>query len=513
MIRALKSVTPIVLMVFFSTAQLDAALMATTSNGSVSVLFVVNTGVCQNACTVAMRNLYTIVQSVRGSTDIPVEVHVEGSRKRTAEVLAEQIGFPLLETLPADVSEIISGMRRPVAIIRGPSMRMLVIDNVTQRSLDFMTETIRGSSAITSRTDSSEYLRTTPLTCLDSIELSGFQALSDSTVLVYDKIQMQAAVVDVRQDRIIRLARLPDAVGLQFKTADVAQEWEDYEQHGVKMANMYAAYLPGITADSIVFCISQMRLVPDTLGSSASGTSLRLKGRGARWISVPEDHLLSDSQLQANVHGAINGLFGCARQRLGDISVLSGGTQDFFSENPDSQTIAVYVHHGVEHPLVRRSNPSLGPRTFDFRSYTFVSDMHDGRVMIANPRNNVFGIIDTATGRIRNVMSVGPLATLVNSETFDATPRSFVGPNFLIDPQRDSFVAISYRTVNDLGKAQRLGIIINTYDSNGELLYSKVFDEVTEKRSNRLWFYHILNNQLLGFNENNSTLELVTLDL
>ena len=483
----------------------------------VSLIFLVGTDLCQTACTVAMKNLLAMMREIRNAETIPAVVYVAGARRRTAEELARSIGFPLADSLPTDVAALTRGMHMPIAVLRSTANRYVIMDNLSRYDKGDLEMLLRSSAAVAS--SGSPYVQQKPISCLDSLSLSGFQALSDSTLFVYDNISEAAAVVDIIRDTITRFARLPDAVRYRYRTAQNERYWNGYQQAGVRMTSMYCAYINGVSHDSITFCLSQMQVIEDTTQRSGDGSGevpTRLKGTGSRWLSVTPSVELADSTDGSHVFPHRNGIFGFARQRLSAVTILSGGTKDFESTNPDSQSIVVCVRDGIEYPLVTRShvnNDNGKSDNFNFRGYTAISDIQQGRVLLANARNEMFGIYDTRTQTIRSINPTGPLASVCSSAMFTSQFPSYVGPELLVDPETNTFIAITYRSVDELAPSNKLGVIVSAFDAEGEHLHTKVFDEPMEKRVQKLWFCHVSNGHLIGLNETESGFELIRLKL
>ncbi|MBU3679778.1 MAG: hypothetical protein FGM32_09260 [Candidatus Kapabacteria bacterium] len=350
---------------------------------------------------------------------------------------------------------------------------------------------------------------------MDSISISGYHALDDSTVLFYDKVGDQAAVVDTRRDRVIRRARIPDAVRNQYRTPDVAADWEQVQRRGGKLTKLFSAYVHDELYDSITFCISQSRIIKDTANAGMPGAMERIniKGIGARWLSLRDDEAVPDSVFLSRVTPSRNGLFSTAHQRLSGVTVLIGGTKNYYSSNPDSQTIAVYVRDGAEHPLVRCADVKTGLDDWDFSGYTMLSALHKGELMFANTNNDVFGLYDTTKRTLQSIDPTGPLSYVLTKNGINKPNSPFVGASLLVDADKDRYVVVSFRRPAASSTSNRLGVIVSTFSTDGDLLHTKVFDEQLTGPPMKLGFYHVSDGYLLGLNESYEGVSLVRLKL
>ena len=480
-----------------------------------TVMFISTEGVCQSACTIQMRNLVSMLSRHLKHRTVAASLHVRNARRITAKGIADQAGLSLVDTIPEDLRLSTSGMRLPLVVIGCSADRRLIVDDLYHRSPEFLTSIVDELPDSLASESREPYLITKQLRSMDSIGISWYQALNDSAVLFYDKVGDQAAVVDTRRDRVIRRARIPDAVRNQYRTPELAADWDALQKRGGKLTRLYSAYVHDEFYDSITFCISQSRITKDTVNVDTLGSvqQIKIMGVGARWLSLRDDEEVPDTVILSRVAPSRNWLMSTALQSLSRVSVLSGGTKNFYSSNPDSQTIAVYVRDGVEHPLVRCSDVKSDQGEWDFSGYTEVSDIHKGRLMIANASNDVFGLYDTTKRTLHNIEPVGPLSYVLTKSGVNKQKSPFWGGRFLVDNDKDRYVIVSHRLVDESSTSNRLGVIVSTFSADGDLLQTKVFDEQLTGPPMKLEFYHVSDGYLLGIHESYEGVSSVRLKL
>ena len=488
----------------------------TDESSTESLLFIASANSCQNACNVSMHNVARIVEHYRPARKVLTSVYVSDVRKSTAKFFSDELGFAFRDSLSPLMQTLTKGMHQPLVIISGTDGRYLIIDALHKRRTDVL-DTLIGSflrRSNESRTES--YILRTPLKSVDTMEITHVQALSDSLVLCYDAVRGEAGIADISGDTMIHTARLPRRIKDQFRSAGNADAWDQYVQMGVKMTQVQLAYAPSALNNDIVLAFSQMYFKSDEERRKDTGMAKQvdLRGRMARWVSRSSAQSGNDDDQGDTACVSRISLLGLAPQRVGGVSVFSGGTRDYYSSDPDSQFVVAYANESGEHPIIPRSHLSHPDSSFNLRGYTFASAMINGRLMISHPRNSIFGIYDTVGKELLPVRAVGPLALLCNAKTFEKKVSGYIGPEYLVDSAADQFLCVSYAAIDPQSQSAPLGLVLNVYNATtGEHQYSKVFNTESELAVFRFKVFNIINDVLYAVSQNSRSTTLVKIKL
>ena len=481
-----------------------------------AVVFVTSANSCQSACNVSMHNVVSIIGRHASTRKIPARVFVTDVRKSSAKYFSDELGFPLQDSLPPLMRTLSRGMQQPVAIITATDERYLVIDALTQKKSEMLDSLIGAFLRNSRETNTESYLTSTALTSVDMFEITHVQALSDSLMLCFDGMRGEAGIVDIHRDSLVHHARLPKQIAEQFRNDKNSEAWDQYVQMGVKMTQVQLAYAPSETSNDVVLAFSQMYFKSEEERQRDTGMAKQvdLRGRLARWVSRSSN--LHGSRLDPTDTARVSriGLIGLAPQRIGGVSIFSGGTKDYYSSNPDSQYVATYADDTGEHLLIPRSRISHPDSAFNIRGYTFISAMLDGKVMISHPRNSIFGLYDTVKQVLTTLRPYGPLALLCNSQTFEKRVSGYIGPDFLVDTSARHFISVSYAAIEPKSTRAPFGVVINVYDvDTGDHLYSKAFNTTSDLSVFRFKAFNIVNNVLYAISQNDNATSLVKIRL
>lgn len=479
-----------------------------------TVVFVANASMCQTACNVAIQNFHRLIQSnVPHGDTLRTYVYVADVRKAAARYYSEQLGVELMDSLHPTYAELIKGMQTPIAVITGSDNRLLIIDALTQKEPKTLDSMARAFMSRSTDEKQSSYLKTTPLASLHEVEVATVQAISDSVGLVYDRVRGEALLVSMPDDRILTHARLPPDVRYQFRDSANAQQWSEYERMGVKMTQAYCAYVTDTPDQAIVFGLSQYAIKGTSAADGTAAAETRLSGRNARWqcpIKAAQKHTAqSDTATGTNI-----AVFGTAPQRFHGVTMLVGGTNDAYSNNPDSQFIASYANASGEHLFLSRSHVSHRDSTFSFYSLTKLSGMYEGRVMVANCVNGVFGIFDTVQHVFRHIEQVGPIRAMCTTKGAATKVGGYIGPYLLVDTVRRQYHVVSLSVVEANVKSGPLGVTVNTYDfDSGKHVCLRTFNTITELGMRSLIPYHVRDSILYAVSQSDDATVLVAIKM
>ncbi|MBU3680070.1 MAG: hypothetical protein FGM32_10775 [Candidatus Kapabacteria bacterium] len=481
-----------------------------------SVLFLTTAGSCQTACSVTMHNFERIVRRHLPANDsIPTRVFITDVRKAAARYYSEQLRFELQDSLDPLQRQLTKGMQTPIAVLSGTDRRLLVVDDLTKKDPAMLDSLVGAFLAQSLDPVQHSYIESSPLRSLHEVEISSVQSLSDSVVLIFDRLRGEALIASITNDQMLQRAQLPASVKYQFKDSTNEKIWTEYERMGVKMTQVLCAYVPDTANHKIVFAITQYYLMNDGATGSAAGTdqNKRISGRNARWQFRPDTNDGARHRTDSATQSMI-GVFGLAPQRIGGVTLLNGGTKDMYSNDPDAQFIVTYADEKGEHLVVSRSHVSSKDSSFDFSSLTRLSGMYEGRVMIANFFNGVFGVFDTASRRIHHLQPMGPLHALFNNKTRVIKVGGFIGPYMLLDTAQRRFHVVSLSVVEETLKSAPLGLVVNTFDfDSGQHLCMKAFYTETEIGLRSLLPFNVRNAVLYAVSQGEGSTELVKIKL
>ncbi|MBU3680025.1 MAG: hypothetical protein FGM32_10535 [Candidatus Kapabacteria bacterium] len=464
-----------------------------------------------------MHNVVNIAERHSVGRIIPTKVFVaDVARRASALYFSKELGFELQDSLPPIMRVLSKGMQHPVAVITGTDNRHLVIDALTQKKPEFLDSLILEFLKNSDTQNTESYITRSPMNCLDTMEIYQVQALSDSLLLCLDGMRGEAGIADITTDSMVHLARLPKNVKEQFRDSRNSAAWDQYVQMGVKMTQVQLAYAPNETNSDLIVALTQMYFKSDEERRRDTGMAkqMDLRGRMARWKSRPSHHQGSRPAQLDTAHGATISLTGIAPQRIHGVSVMSGGTKDFYSSNQDSQFVVTYADKSGEHLLIPRSKIYKSDSAFNFRGYTLVSALLDGRILLSHPRNSIFGTYDTVNRVFNAMRPVGPLALLCNASTFEKRISGFLAPDLLVDTAGKRFVVVSWAVSDPTSKYAPLGLIINVYDAiTGGHLYSKAFYTNADAGIVRFKPFNVLNNVLYAISQGDKSTSLVKIRL
>ena len=493
---------------------LQPTILLSTSDDS--VLFVTTAGSCQTACSVTMHNFEKIVRRHLPANDsITTRVFITDVRKAAARYYSEQLGYELQDSLDPLQIQLTKGMQTPIAVLSGTDRRLLVVDNLTKKDPTIVDSIVGAFLAQSRNSAKSSYIESSPLGSLHDVEISQVQALSDSVVLVFDRLRGEAMIASLTNDRVLSRAQLPASVKHQFKDSTNEKIWTEYERMGVKMTQVLCVYVPDTANRNIVFAITQYYLVNERATGSAAGTdqTTRIAGRNARWRCWLDANDGAGPRTDSATRSMI-GVFGLAPQRIGGVTLLNGGTKDMYANDPDSQFIVTYANEKGEHLVVSRSHVSSRDSSFDFSSLTRLSGMYEGRVMIANIGNGVFGVFDIVSRRMNHLQPMGPLHVLFNTKTRAIRVGGFIGPYMLLDTAQRRFHIVSLSVVEETLESAPLGLVVNTYDfDSGQHLYLKAFYTETKIGLRSLLPFNVRNDILYAISQGEDSTKLVKIKL
>lgn len=481
-----------------------------------AVLFVTTAGSCQTACSVTMHNFDRIVRRHLPANDsIPTRVFITDVRKAAARYHSEQLGFELQDSLDPLQVQLTKGMQTPVAVLSGTDRRLLVVDDLTKKDPAMLDSLVGAFLGKIQNSVQPSYIESSPLGSLHEVEISSVQALSDSVVLIFDRLRGEALIASLANDRMLHRAQLPASVKHQFKDSTNEKIWTEYERMGVKMTQVLCVYVPDTANRNVVFAITQYYLLNERATGSATGTdqTTRIAGRNARWRCWLDTYDGAGPRTDSATRSMI-GVFGLAPQRIGGVTLLNGGTKDMYANDPDSQFIVTYANEKGEHPVVSRSHVSSRDSSFDFSALTRLSGMYEGRVMIANFVNGVFGVFDTVSRRMNHLQPMGPLHVLFNTKTRAIRVGGFIGPYMLLDTAQRRFHIVSLSVVEETLSYAPLGLVVNTYDfDSGQHLYMKAFYTETRIGLRSLLPFNVRNDILYAISQGEDSTELVKIKL
>lgn len=516
LIRSARIIVSIVITSGLLTSVIASGYCETDTTGSISIVFIASGNSCQSACSVSMHNIVSIADRHLGDRKFRTSVYVTDVRRPSARYYSNDLGFKLQDSLSPLISTLSKGMQQPIAIITGSDERYLVIDGLTQKEPSYLEVLISDFLKTCQDVETESYVTRSVTKCLDSMEINQVQILSDSLLLCFDSMRGEAAIVDVANDTMVHLARLPKMIREQYRNEQNASAWDQYVQMGVKMTQVQLAYVPSTKDKDITLAISQMYFKSQEERSRDTGRAKQvdLKGRMARWTSRFADDAGIRLDASDSTCSSMIGLIGLAPQRINGVTVFSGGTKDYYSANPDSQYVVSYADHSGEHLLIPRSAISHRDSAFNIRGYTFVSAMLNGRLMISHPRNSIFGLFDTIDHKFIALRPFGPLALLCNANTFEKRLSGFIGPDFLVDTARRQFIAVSYASIDPASNSPSLGMVINVYDATtGGHLYSKAFYTKSDLSRFRFKAFHVDNDVLLAISQSDDSTSIIRIRL
>lgn len=473
------------------------------------IMYVASVEGCRSACDASMTNVQRILgmifekQGIEGT--IVSTITLPNARKHDARFLAEKLGISLRDSLPETMRIMTKGVSVPAAIVMAPNGTALVLDALTGRDIDELTNLIERHVTNVMGTPPDSMFSAQRLSCLDTFTIAPtLQSLNDSLMLAYDRLRERMMIVDWRQDRIIHTSQIPLSVRNQYKTSEVAAEWEALERAGVEMTSLHGGYVPDLDNQRVVLCISQMSLEPDTTtthDASQTQQGTTLEGRVARW----EDHIqpIPGRNRADTAYETIIGLRMNAPQRLDDVSVFGCGYA-YTTTNPDSLFVAGYADATGEHPLITGLMLAGGDSSFNFeyhRTITNVSAIINRKLLISSYANNVFGMFDTTEKRFTPLRAVGSLALVCSAATAAPSLRfGFGSPYFLVDRDRRLFYAITPRWEFPYPDTTPYALALHAYSvDSGKLEYIKWYSAPARTPRAGLQPFHIQDDMLHVF--------------